>query len=187
MAGEVPPSTTFLAACGKGVARVGFAALDLLAAVRRHVCVVTRLRLDASLFEPAPVRPPLTGKALPRLSTRLTDPSAVLCTDLDAGPGAILRWFVSRWRVETTCQEVRAHREVETQRQWSDRAILRTTPVLLGLFSTIALWATALVQQATASVRPDTAAWYRKPEPGFSVAIAAARLGPLRIVPSPGN
>jgi hypothetical protein len=34
----------------------GFAALDLLAAVRGHVCMVTRLRLDASLFRPAPKR-----------------------------------------------------------------------------------------------------------------------------------
>jgi len=52
-----------------------------------------------------------------------------------ASPAQILGWFVSRWRFETTFQEVRAHLDVETQRQWSDLAIARTTPALLGLFS----------------------------------------------------
>ena len=40
-----------------------------------------------------------------------------------------------RWQLEVTFQEVRAHLGVETQRQWSDRAIARTTPILMGLFS----------------------------------------------------
>src|SRR5271156_1177713 len=60
------------------VADSGFAALDLLARVRRHVCVITRLRLDANLFRPAPKRragqrgrPPLKGRALPKLSAVL--------------------------------------------------------------------------------------------------------------------
>jgi len=60
---------------------------------------------------------------------------AFLATDLNACPGDILAWFVSRWQVEVTFAEVRAHLGVETQRQWSDKASLRTTPVLLGLFS----------------------------------------------------
>ena len=38
-----------------------------------------------------------------------------------------------RWPVEVTFHEVRTHLGVETQRQWSDLAILRTTPALLGL------------------------------------------------------
>ena len=65
------------------------------------------------------------------------EPAAFLSTDLDAQPATILGWFVSRWRLETTFQEVRAHLGVEMQRQWSDLAILRTTPALLGLFSLI--------------------------------------------------
>ena len=69
------------------------------------------------------------------------DPQAFLATDLTARPCDILAWFVSRWQVEVTFAEVRAHLGVETQRQWSDKAILRTTPVLLGLFSIVTLWA----------------------------------------------
>ena len=73
------------------------------------------------------------------------EPAAFLSTDLGAQPATILGWFVSRWRVETTFQEVRAHLGVETQRQWSDLAIQRTTPALLGLFSLITVWADGLV------------------------------------------
>ena len=102
-------------------------------------------------------------------------PSAFLSTDLTATPAMILGWFVSRWRVETTFQEVRAHLGVETQRQWSDLAILRTTPTLLGLFSLITVWADGLARDTAAALLPNAAAWYRKQEPTFSDAIAAVR------------
>jgi len=102
-------------------------------------------------------------------------PQAFLSTDLDAAPETILQWFVSRWRVETTFQEVRAHLGVETQRQWSDLAILRTTPALLGLFSLITIWATELAQAEGGILRSHAAAWYRKKDPTFSDAIAAVR------------
>jgi len=111
------------------------------------------------------------------------EPSAFLSTDLDATPAMILGWIVSRWRVETTFQEVRAHLGVETQRQWSDLAILRTTPALLGLFSLITIWADSLVRDAASALRPNTAAWYRKQEPTFSDAIAAVR----RVLWAPPN
>jgi len=103
------------------------------------------------------------------------EPSAFLCTDLDAQPAAILGWFVSRWRVETTFQEVRAHLGVEPQRQWSDLVILRTTPALLGLFSLITVWADGLARDAGGALKTHTAAWYSKQEPTFSDAIAAIR------------
>jgi hypothetical protein len=217
------------------VADSSFAALELIAAIRRHVCLITRLRLDANLFAPAPMRqpgrlgrPPLKGRRLPKLSAVLTDPktswtaitvaewyggqartlqvasgiavwyhsgmplapirwvlardssgerepAAFLCTDLDADPAAILRRFVWRWRTETTFQEVRTHLGVETQRQWSDLAILRTTPALLGLFSLVTLWAQGLSETTSSAVQSHTAAWYDKREPTFSDAIAAVR------------
>jgi hypothetical protein len=103
------------------------------------------------------------------------EPQAFLSTDLAAEPERILGWFVSRWHRETTFQEVRAHLGVETQRQWSDLAISRTTPALLGLFSLVAVWADELARAPAGAVRPRTAAWYDKREPTFSDAIAAAR------------
>jgi hypothetical protein len=53
----------------------------------------------------------------------------------------VIGWFVQRWPVEVTFREVRDHLGFESQRQWSDPAIARTTPCLLGLFSLVALFA----------------------------------------------
>ncbi len=217
------------------VADASFSALELIAAVRRQVCLITRLRLDANLFAPAPPRrpgqlgrPPLKGRRLPKLAAVLAspktiwspitvtewyggqqrqleivsgtavwyhsglptapirwvlvrdpsgerEPQAFLSTDLAAKPAQILGWFVSRWRMETTFQEARTHLGVETQRQWSDLAILRTTPALLGLFSLVTIWANHLLPPSVGAVRPRTAAWYDKREPTFSDTIAAVR------------
>ena len=109
-------------------------------------------------------------------------PQALLCTDPAADPTQILEWFVLRWQLEVTFQEVRAHLGVETQPlatrldrvgQWSDRAIARTTPTLLGLFSWTTLAAHALQKRHPMSQR--TAAWYDKPSPTFVDAIALVR------------
>ena len=61
------------------------------------------------------------------------DPEALLCTNPDWQPAAMLTTYLQRWQVEVTFQEVRTHLGVETQRPWSAAAIARTTPVLLGL------------------------------------------------------
>jgi len=109
------------------------------------------------------------------------EPQAFLSTCLDDTPADIIGTFVSRWRVETTFQGGAAkrihprHLGVETQRQWSDLAILRTTPALLGLFSLVTLWAGQLAAAPTAALRPPGAAWYDKRQPTFSDAIAAVR------------
>ena len=216
------------------VADCGFAALGLLAALVRHgVTCVTRLRLDAALYEPAPPRRPgaigrprTKGARLPDLAEVLADeetpwrrvtvpgwygegervveicsgtavwrhagmpvvpirwvllrdpghrldPRALLCTDLDQDPVQIVRWFVQRWQLEVTFREVRDHLGVETQRQWSDRAIARTTPCLLALFSIVTLLATRLGHRAR--LRVAATAWYRKKRPTFSDTLAAVR------------
>ena len=98
---------------------------------------------------------------------------ALLCTDLDADPEKILSWFVTRWQLEVTFQEVRRHLGFETQRQWSDLAIRRTTPALLGLFSVITLFAHRQMTQAAGAFR--RAAWYHKAHPTFVDALALVR------------
>jgi hypothetical protein len=103
------------------------------------------------------------------------DAQAFLGTDLDLEPTAIFQRFVCRWRIETTFQEVRQHLGVETQRQWLDRAILRTIPALLGLYSLVTIWAHGLTQKSSTVVRTQPAVWYYKGQPTFSDAIAAVR------------
>ena len=101
------------------------------------------------------------------------EPQAFLCTDLNTEPIDILRWFVRRWRTETTFEEARRHLGMETQRQWSDLAILRTTPALLGLASLVTLWASQLAAERGPVV--EHVRWYPKPLPTFSDALALIR------------
>jgi len=217
------------------VADSRYAVLDLLSAaagLAHPVTMVTRLRLDAALYDPAPPRengkkgaPRKKGARQPTLAERLSDPAtvwkrhtlrwyggttrqvelasdtavwyhsgkkvvplrwvlirdplgrfepqALLSTDQMVAAPQIVEWFVQRWQLEVTFEEARAHLGVETQRQWSDRAIVRTTPALLGLFSLITLVAHQILQGQALAVRQ--AAWYQKALPTFSDTLALVR------------
>jgi hypothetical protein len=217
------------------VADSSYAVLDLLAAAAAlptPISMITRLRLDAALYDPAPPRKPGTkgaprkkGDRQPTLAHRLTDPTtvwetatvrwyggttrrvelasgtavwyhsakpvvpirwvlirdpegkfepqALLCTKQTTSAPQIVAWFVLRWQVEVTFEEARAHLGVETQRQWSEKAILRTTPALLGLFSLVTVFAHQLLQGNDLAARG--AAWYQKPLPTFSDTLALVR------------
>jgi hypothetical protein len=99
---------------------------------------------------------------------------AFFCTDVQATPAQILQWVVMRWSVEVTFEESRAHLGLETQRQWSEPAIARTTPVLLGLFSLVSVLALRL--SGAGSIPVPQTAWYRKTEPTFADCLALVRL-----------
>jgi hypothetical protein len=212
-----------------------YAVLELLAAcagLAQPVTIVTRLRLDAALYEPAPPREPGTkgaprkkGERQPSLAHQLSDPrtvwerhtvpwyggttrqlelasgtavwyhsgkpvvplrwvlirdvlgqfepQALLSTDQEVAAPQIVEWFVLRWQVEVTFEEARAHLGVETQRQWSDLAIVRTTPALLGLFSLVSVFAHQLLQEQALAARQAT--WYHKTLPTFSDTLALVR------------
>ena len=98
---------------------------------------------------------------------------AFFCTDTTASENDILRWFILRWNIEVTFEELRAHLGFETQREWSDLAIARTTPALFGMFSIIILMALELIKDNTMTVL--NCAWYKKSEPTFSDVIALVR------------
>jgi hypothetical protein len=217
------------------VADSSFAALELLAQVQTlpGVSVITRLRLDAALYDPPPPRlprakgrPRLKGKRRPTLEAVLVNaqttwttvrvaqwygkgprevevttdtavwdhtgkppvalrwvllrdpqkvfaPQALLSTNLAYTPEQILPWFVRRWTMEVTFEEARAHLGMETQRQWNARAIARTTPALLSLYSIVALTAHLLIAKGATCVR--STAWYHKTHPTFSDALALVR------------
>jgi hypothetical protein len=217
------------------VADSSYAAIELLAAavgLPVPVTMITRLRLDAALYDPAPAREPgkkgaprKKGERQPTLAQRLVDPKtewervsaawyggtsrtlelasgtavwyhsglpvipirwvlirdplgkfepqALLSTNQSTTAQQIVEWFVLRWQLEVTFEEARAHLGVETQRQWSDLAILRTTPALLGLFSLVSVFAHQLLQGNDLAARG--AAWYQKPLPTFSDTLALVR------------
>ena len=208
-----------------------YAALDLLGAVREKVTVVTKLRMDAALYEAAPKlekraigRPRKKGVRLPTLKQvsensntdwekvlvnwygvekeiEITngncvwfhvgkeavpirwiivrdpkaefDTQAVLCTNQAAVPKQIVEWFIRRWQVEVTFEESRRHLGIETNRQWSDKAINRTTPCLFGLFSLVTIMANELSKTGKLKIR--SAVWYEKEVATFSDAIGCVR------------
>jgi hypothetical protein len=100
-------------------------------------------------------------------------PAAFCCTDVSVSPEQMIAWYVLRWNVEVTFEDARAHLGLETQRQWNDRAIARTTPVLLGLYALVVLVAHHLTLDRKLPKR--SAAWYTKPEPTFSDVMAFVR------------
>jgi hypothetical protein len=118
---------------------------------------------------PLPIRWVIVRDPLGRFKTQ-----ALLCTDLKATPVQVIEWFIQRWQMEVTQREVREHLGVETQRQRSDLAIVRTTPALFGLFSLVTVLAHRLAQRGHVLAR--TTAWYAKPRPTFSDALAAVRM-----------
>jgi hypothetical protein len=118
--------------------------------------------------KPLPIRWVLVRDPLGKMEA-----TAFLCTDLDASPEQILDWYVMRWNVEVTFEDARAHLGLETQRQWSDLAIARTTPALLGLYSLVVLLAQHLLKGEPIPVQ--TTAWYTKREAAFSDVIAFVR------------
>ncbi len=118
-------------------------------------------------------RTPAVG-ALVRDPQKEFKTQALLCTELDTDPRKVVSWFVMRWQLEVTFQEARRHLGFETQRQWSDLAIRRTTPALLGLFSLVTLFAHRQMRQAGGGLR-RRAAWYHKAHPTFADALALVR------------
>lgn len=101
------------------------------------------------------------------------DPQALLCTDQALAPQQIIEWFVLRWQLEVTFHEARTSLGVETQRQWSDLAIARTTSALLGLFSLVTLLARRWLGEGVLPTR--RAAWYDKAVPTFADTLAVVR------------
>jgi hypothetical protein len=120
-----------------------------------------------------------TSAAAHRASVLTRDPAgkhpvkALLCTDQALGAEVIIATFMYRWSIETTFEESRAHLGIETQRQWSDLAIERTTPLLLGLYSLVVLAGEHLQREAPLPI--EQTAWYRKTHATFHDVLACLR------------
>ena len=136
----------------------------------RSVEVLSKSALWYSTGLPAvPLRWLLIGDPKAEFRTQ-----ALLCTDLGAQPERIISWFVRRWQMEAIFEEVRQRLGFETQRQWSEKAIGRTAPVLLDLFSLVRLLAhRQMAQEGSPTIR--RAPCYDKSPPTFTDALALVR------------
>jgi hypothetical protein len=102
------------------------------------------------------------------------DPILLASSDHTMSAVDIVRFAVRRWRVEVTFAEVRRHLGVETQRQWSELAIARTTPLLMAMKSLICVLALPLHEAK--EIKGNAAAWYKKQAVTFSDVLSAVRL-----------
>ncbi len=118
--------------------------------------------------EAVPIRWVIIRDPLAKFATQ-----AVFSTGTAASPKRIVEWFIKRWQVEVTFEESRRHLGIETQRQWSDKAIGRSTPCLMGMFSLIAMMAQELSKSGKLKIRSAT--WYHKEAATFSDAIGCVR------------
>ena len=101
------------------------------------------------------------------------DPRAYFSTNPSDRARDIVVTFIKRWTIETTFEESRAHLGFETQRQWSEPAIERTTPCLLSLYSIVTLLTHALYPDGQVPVRAT--AWYPKRQATFADSLATVR------------
>ena len=118
--------------------------------------------------EPLPIRWVLT-----RDPEGKREPKAYFSTDQAQSASEMVEDFVKRWSIEATYEESRAHLGIETQRQWSDLAIERSTPCLLGLYSLVVLLGQALHPDGKIPIQQ--AAWYPKTQATFSDVLATVR------------
>jgi hypothetical protein len=95
-------------------------------------------------------------------------------TDIQMEPKQIVEHYVTRWNIETTFEEVRAHLGLETLENYCENAVNRSVPALLALFTIIALWFRKQWQLDPPQIQRTP--WYRKTEPTFSDALVAIRL-----------
>lgn len=190
------------------------------ACIANQVTLISRLRLDASLFEMVSDNPPAArgraptkGKKIKQLKEQIKDDTfqweeqkvawygrelkpikfatginlwytsgeiplkirwvlvkhpdtdkveAFFSTDVNLTPKQIIENFVLRWTIEVTFEEVRAHLGMETQRQWSNKAIKRTTPILMANFSLVCIIAHMQNSLTKSVITTLSSAWYNK-------------------------
>ena len=210
----------------------GFASIELtkFAAKNPWVQLVSRLRRDAQLFDPAIIQPKRgrkrgKGKRLfspEKLANKkntpwskatvawyggvskkifylynqallyqpgkgtvkiawvlIRDPKGKLrdesfyTTDLAMTAQEIIRHFVERWTIEVTFEESKRFLGTESTRNRKKQSVLRSFPLLMGLFSLISLWYFDRFKE-----RPEVStaqSWYHKEQPTFADAIGAMR------------
>lgn len=143
---------------------VGYGGKKRMARVLSNTCM-----WGADGVTPIPIRWVLVVDPTGKL-----DPLPLMSTDPLMTPEQMISLFIDRWGLEVTFEESREHLGVETQRQWSDRAIARSTPVLMGLYSCVCLMANQLRQ--VEPLKAEATAWHQKEQVAFSDMLRAVRM-----------
>jgi hypothetical protein len=120
-------------------------------------------------FSPVPIRWVLVVDP-----TGEMDALPLMSTDVSLTAIRMIELYVDRWGLEVTFQETREYLGVETQKQWSDKAIARTTPILMVLYSMVCLIGHRMNEEAP--ITAEKTAWYDKERVTFSDLLKAVRV-----------
>lgn len=121
------------------------------------------------------IRPVYIKWVLIKCSGNSSEAIVVFALDLESTPEQIISEYINRWPIEVTFEEARRHLGLETQRQWSDKAIDRETPSIMVSFSIISLIALEVQKEKNDVIVIQTSAWYPKKEVTFSDLLAYVR------------
>jgi len=93
---------------------------------------------------------------------------AILITDFTVCAEQAIAFFVGRWPIETTFQEINQHLGLETIHTWSDLSVNRTAPTIIASYSIACLVVDQAVKDTGIEITPETSAWYNKSVVTFS-------------------
>jgi len=99
---------------------------------------------------------------------------AAMGKDLNLTTKELVELYVKRWNLEVTFRECRDYLGLETQRQWSDLAITRTTPLIFCAYSLVVIIGHYLWKRK--KVLPLKTAWYKKQKLTFSDLYKAVKM-----------
>jgi hypothetical protein len=103
-------------------------------------------------------------------------PIAILVTDFKVSAEQAIKFFVGRWPIETTFQEINQHLGLETIHTWSDMSINRTAPSIIASYSLACLVVNESVMSGETEISPQTTAWYDKEVVTFSDVMTCLKL-----------
>ena len=134
---------------------------------------LVRLLSDASLWYKAGEGAKRIRWVVVRLSGEELRDEVFFTTAPALSPARVVEAFVRRWPLETAFQEAREHLGLETLRNWSEKAVKRSVPLLLGLYSLVVIWFELHVEQPESV--PEQGLWYKKTRVAFNDMLDAAR------------
>lgn len=100
----------------------------------------------------------------------------IFSTNINQSSKEMIEVFVERWTIEVTFEEARRHLGMETQRQWSDKAVDRMTPCILASYSIINLIAFESLRSKDEKIPIQASSWYKKSHVTFSDVLAYVRM-----------
>lgn len=95
-----------------------------------------------------------------------------------ASAEGVITWYAQRWSIEVAFHDCKQHLGFEEPQGWSRKAVERTAPIAMLLYSMIVLW---FAREGHRAYQPLECPWYtKKSDPSFADMIATLRRQSVR-------